>query len=92
MTLTAASILALETTDLRELFALPAIQRSGMALVIAALFLPVVGVLIIGFDILTVFGEPAFESLFESLEKYLNNVVAVERAAAEQARLTELTR
>ena len=54
MTLTAASILALETTDLRELFALPAIQRSGMALVIAALFLPVVGVLIIGFDILTV--------------------------------------
>lgn len=40
--------------DLGELLALPAIQRSGAALVIAGLFLPVVGVLIIGFDILTV--------------------------------------
>ncbi len=33
---------------------------------------------LVGFDILTVFGEPAFESLFESLEKYLNNVAAAE--------------
>ena len=47
---------------------------------------------LVGFDILTVFGEPAFESLFESLEKYLNNVVAVEQASAEQGRLAKPTR
>jgi hypothetical protein len=40
---------------------------------------------LVGFDILTVFGEPAFESLFESLEKYLNNVVAAAQAAADSA-------
>ena len=40
--------------DLSELLALPAIQRSGVALVIAGAFLPVIGVLIVGFDILTV--------------------------------------
>lgn len=40
--------------DLAELLALPAIQRSGLALVLGGLFLPVVGVLIIGLDILTV--------------------------------------
>ena len=40
--------------DLFELLSLPVIQRSGVALVIAGAFLPVVGVLIIGFDILTV--------------------------------------
>ena len=40
--------------DLSELLALPVIQRSAVALVVAGLFLPVVGVLIIGFDILTV--------------------------------------
>ena len=40
--------------DLSELLALTAIQRSGVALVIAGLFLPVIGVLIVGFDILTV--------------------------------------
>lgn len=40
---------------------------------------------LVGFDILTVFGEPAFESLFESLEKYLNGVVAAAQAAAETA-------
>lgn len=42
------------TVDLSEILALPAIQRSGVALVIAGLFLPVIGVLIVGFDILTV--------------------------------------
>ncbi len=45
-------ILAL--TDLVELFRLAAVQRSAAALVVAGLFLPLIGVLIIGFDILTV--------------------------------------
>jgi zinc transport system permease protein len=38
---------------LGELLALPVVQRSGLGLMVAGLFLPVVGVLIIGFDILT---------------------------------------
>jgi len=44
----------LATTDLSELLALPSVQRSGVALVVAGLFLPLIGVLIVGFDILTV--------------------------------------
>lgn len=40
--------------DLIDLLALPVIQRSGVALIVAGLFLPVIGVLIVGFDILTV--------------------------------------
>jgi zinc transport system permease protein len=39
---------------LTELLALPVVQRSGLGLMVAGLFLPVVGVLIIGFDVLTV--------------------------------------
>lgn len=46
--------MVLLTADLSELLALPAIQRSAVALVVAGTFLPVIGVLIIGFDILTV--------------------------------------
>lgn len=45
-------ILALE--DLGELMQLAAVQRSAAALVVAGLFLPLIGVLIVGFDILTV--------------------------------------
>lgn len=44
----------LATTDLLELLALPVVQRSAAGLVVAGCFLPVVGVLIVGFDILTV--------------------------------------
>lgn len=44
----------LALTDLGELLALPSVQRSGIALVVAGLFLPLIGVLIVGFDILTV--------------------------------------
>lgn len=44
----------LALNDLGELFALPVIQRSAVALVVAGMFLPLIGVLIIGFDILTV--------------------------------------
>lgn len=40
--------------DLVDLLALPVIQRSGLALLVAGLFLPLVGVLIVGLDILTV--------------------------------------
>ena len=40
--------------SLLELLSLPVIQRSGLGLVVAGCFLPIVGVLIIGFDILTV--------------------------------------
>lgn len=40
--------------DLADLLALPVIQRSAVALVVAGTFLPVIGVLILGFDILTV--------------------------------------
>jgi zinc transport system permease protein len=40
--------------DLIELLSLPVIQRSGFGLLVAGTFMPVVGVLIIGFDILTV--------------------------------------
>lgn len=39
--------------SLLELLSLPVIQRSGLGLVVAGCFLPIVGVLIIGFDILT---------------------------------------
>jgi zinc transport system permease protein len=39
---------------LGELLSLPVIQRSGAGLMVAGTFMPVVGVLIIGFDILTV--------------------------------------
>jgi len=42
------------SVDLSEILALPAIQRSGVALVLAGVFLPIIGVLIVGFDILTV--------------------------------------
>jgi zinc transport system permease protein len=40
--------------SLGELLSLPVIQRSGAGLMVAGTFMPVVGVLIIGFDILTV--------------------------------------
>jgi zinc transport system permease protein len=40
--------------DLVDLLSLPVIQRSALALIVAGTFLPLIGVLIIGFDILTV--------------------------------------
>ncbi len=40
--------------DLVDLLSLPVVQRSAVALVVAGTFLPLIGVLIIGFDILTV--------------------------------------
>lgn len=42
----------LATTDLGLLWELPAVQRSGLALVIASVGLPVVGVIMIGLDII----------------------------------------
>ena len=47
-------VAVLATNDVWALFQLPAIQRSALALLIASIGLPVVGVLMIGLDVIPV--------------------------------------
>lgn len=44
--------LLLATNDLSDLWALPPVQRSGLALLIASIGLPIVGVLMVGLDVI----------------------------------------